>query len=224
MNRKPYFEELCTALCREGFSVQPERDGLLPVEWDSLPLCRITAGGGVRYWQEDVATPERQQACEQAADLAGTVREYMTLLEQATPLQAQTLNGDYRVLAEFNGTVLAGHPTGHGVTFITWDWSYDRTGLNNGHYYQENYEGAKQDFAVRSGLIDKHLLFNRQQLTEIYRCCADTLDARCGLTREQESCIRSVQAQVESRVPDIVNQIEEQRQGPTNSYSQELTM
>ena len=88
MNRKPYLEELCTALCREGFSVQPERDGLLPVEWDSRPLCRITADGGVRYWQENVATPERQRACEQAADLAGTVREYMTLLEQATPLQA----------------------------------------------------------------------------------------------------------------------------------------
>ena len=29
-----------------------------------LPLCRITADGGVRYWQEDVATPERERACE----------------------------------------------------------------------------------------------------------------------------------------------------------------
>lgn len=224
MDRKQYFEELGITLRREGFSVLPEQNKQLPVEWDGTPLCRVTEGAGVRYALEDTATDKREQACMRVGKLAGMVYEYMQRMEEAPPLKAQSLNGDYRVLAEFNGTVLAGHPTGHGVTFITWDWSYDRTGLNNGHYYQENYEGAKQDFAIRSGLIDKHQLFNRQQLTEIYRCCADTLDARCDLTREQESCIRSVQAQIESSVPDIVNQIEEQRQGPTNSYSQKLTM
>ena len=90
MNREQFFQELRTALHREGFVPQPEQDELLPVEWDGLPLCRITADGGVRYWQEDVVTPERERACERATDLACTVREYMTLLEQAPPLQAQS--------------------------------------------------------------------------------------------------------------------------------------
>ena len=130
MDRKQYFEELHIALTREGFTSQPEQGELLPVEWDGLPLCRITADGGVRYWQEDVATPERERACERATDLACTVREYMTLLEQAPPLQAQSLTGDYRLLADFNGAVLAAHPTRLGVQFVTWDWSFDRTGLN----------------------------------------------------------------------------------------------
>lgn len=101
MDREQFFRELCTVLGREGFTTQPEQDDLLPVEWDSRPLCRITEGGGVRYWQEDVATSERNQACERATDLACTVREYMTLLEQAPPLQAQSLTGDYRLLADF---------------------------------------------------------------------------------------------------------------------------
>ena len=79
MNREQFFQELRTALHREGFTPQPEQDELLPVEWDGLPLCRITADGGVRYWQEDVATPERERACERATDLACTVREDMTL-------------------------------------------------------------------------------------------------------------------------------------------------
>ena len=52
MNREQFFQELRTALHREGFTPQPEQDELLPVEWDGLPLCRITADGGVRYWQE----------------------------------------------------------------------------------------------------------------------------------------------------------------------------
>ena len=76
MNREQFFQELRTALHREGFVPQPEQDELLPVEWDGLPLCRITADGSVRYWQEDVATPERERACERATDLACTVREY----------------------------------------------------------------------------------------------------------------------------------------------------
>lgn len=196
MDRKQYFEELHIALTREGFTSQPKQGELLPVEWGGLPLCRITADGGVRYWQEDVATPERKRACERATDLACTVREYMTLLEQAPPLQAQSLTDDYRLLANFNGAVLAAHPTRLGVQFVTWDWSFDHTGLNQGNYFQENYVGAKQDFAIRAGLISKQLIFNQEQLVEIYRCCSDTLDAGFDLTAEQEKCIRGVQEQI----------------------------
>ena len=196
MDRKQYFEELHIALTREGFTSQPKQGELLPVEWGGLPLCRITADGGVRYWQEDVATPERKRACERATDLACTVREYMTLLEQAPPLQAQSLTDDYRLLAGFNGAVLAGHPTRIGVQFVTWDWSFDHTGLNQGNYFQENYVGAKQDFAIRAGLISKQQIFNQEQLVEIYRCCSDTLDAGFDLTAEQEKCIRGVQEQI----------------------------
>ena len=196
MDRKQYFEELHIALTREGFTSQPKQGELLPVEWSGLPLCRITADGGVRYWQEDVAMPERERACERATDLACTVREYMTLLEQAPPLQAQSLTDDYRLLADFNGAVLAAHPTRLGVQFVTWDWSFDHTGLNQGNYFQENYVGAKQDFAIRAGLISKQQIFNQEQLVEIYRCCSDTLDAGFDLTAEQEKCIRGVQEQI----------------------------
>ena len=218
MNREQFFQELRTALHREGFTPQPEQDELLPVEWDGLPLCRITADGGVRYWQEDVATPERERACERATDLACTVREYMTLLEQAPPLQAQSLTGDYRLLADFNGAVLAAHPTRLGVQFVTWGWSFDRTGLNQGNYFQENYVGAKQDFAIRAGLISKQLIFNQEQLVEIYRCCSDTLDAGFDLTAEQEKCIRSVQEQIAIAAPDALERIREQEQHPMEPY------
>ena len=153
MKRDTFFQELRRVLQRVGFTTQAERDSLLPVEWDGHPLCRITEGGGVRYRQEDVATLEREQACEQATHLAGTVREYMTLLEQAPPLRAQGLTGDFRVLADFNGTVLAGHQTKFGIHFVTWDRDFRWTGLNYGHYFQDNYLAAKQDFAIRSGLV-----------------------------------------------------------------------
>lgn len=220
----PYFSELSLRLSKEGYTVHIGETDYLSADWQGLPLCRITADGGVRYWQEDVATPERQRACERATDLACTVREYMTLLEQAPPLQAQSLTGDYRLLADFNGAVLAAHPTRLGVQFVTWDWSFDRTGLNQGNYFQENYAGAKQDFAIRAGLISKQQIFKQEQLIEIYRCCSDTLDAGFDLTAEQEKCIRGVQEQIAIAAPDALERIREQEQHPMEPYSQEPIM
>ena len=224
MNRAVFFQELRRVLQREGFTTQAEQDGLLPVERDGLPLCRITEGGGVRYRQEGVATLARERACEQATHLAGTVREYMTLLDQAPPLRAQGLNGDYRVLADFNGTVLAGHQTKSGIHFVTWDWDFRWTGLNYGHYFQENYSAAKQDFAIRSGLVPRHQVFNQEQLTEIFRCCADTLDAELNLTPKQKACIRDIQEQIENGIPDVVDRIKEQEQQIVNPYIPQHTM
>ena len=224
MDRKQYFEELHIALTRGGFTSQPEQDELLPVEWDGLPLCRITADGGVRYWQEDVATPERERACERATDLACTVREYMTLLEQAPPLQAQSLTGDYRLLADFNGAVLAAHPTRLGVQFVTWDWDYDRTGVVHGHYFMENYDEAKQDFAIRSGLIHKEHFFSTEQLIEIYRCCTDSVNEDFfELTDKQVELIHSVQQQIEICVPDLDERVRQQEDAQERA-SQEQTM
>lgn len=220
----PYFSELSLRLSKEGYTVHIGETDYLSADWQGLPLCRITADGGVRYWQEDVATPERQRACERATDLACTVREYMTLLEQAPTLQAQSLTGDYRLLADFNGAVLAAHPTRLGVQFVTWDWSFDRTGLNQGNYFQENYAGAKQDFAIRAGLISKQQIFNQEQLIEIYRCCSDTLDAGFDLTAKQEKCIRGVQEQIAIAAPDALERIREQEQHPMESYNQEPIM
>mgnify|MGYP000783056170 CR=1 FL=1 len=131
---------------------------------------------------------------------------------------------DYRLLADFNGTVLAAHPTRLGVQFVTWDWSCDRTGLNQGHYFQDNYTGAKQDFAIRAGLVSKQLIFNEAQLTEIYRCCTDTLDAGVDLTVDQEQCIKSVQEQILRGMPNILERMREQEQHSLDSQSQELTM
>ena len=57
--------------------------------------------------------------------------KYMKLLETAPPLKAESLADGYRVLAEFNGTVLAGKKTLLGAQFVTWAWDYDGKGLIN---------------------------------------------------------------------------------------------
>ena len=150
-----YLEEVCTCLQRAGFETQPLEDSQLPVYWNGAQLCRITGKGSVFYRREDVSTPQAEEALIRAEDITARTLEYMTAMETAPQLKASGLEGDYRILADFNGTVLAGAHSKHGVQFVTWDWNYDRTGLSHGHYFMEGYDEAKQDFAIRSGLIHK---------------------------------------------------------------------
>ena len=206
-----YLEEICVRLHRAGFETQPLEDSQMPVYWNGVPLCRITGKGSVFYRRQDVDTPQAEDALYRVEDIAAKTLEYITAMEAAPQLKASGLDGDYRILADFGGTVLAGTPSKHGVQFVTWDWDYDRTGVVHGHYFMENYDGAKQDFAIRSGLIHKEQLFSPEQMTEIYRCCADSVDGDFfDLTAEQEKVIRSVQQQIEDCVPDLAERIRQQ--------------
>lgn len=139
-------------------------------------------------------------------------------------MRAQGLTGDFRVLADFNGTVLAGHQTKFGIHFVTWDRDFRWIGLNYGHYFQENYMAAKQDFAIRSGLVPQYQVFNQEQLTEIFHCCADTLNTNLNLSPKQEACIRGIQDQIENGLPDVVHHIKEQEQLITEPYIPQHTM
>ena len=133
-------------------------------------------------------------------------------------MKADGLEDGYKVLADFNDIVLAGIQSKYGVQFVTWDWSLDHKGVCHGHYYtglysSGNYDAAKRDFAVRSGLIQKDQLFTPEQMTEIYRCCADSVDGDFfELTGEQKKMIRSVQQQIEEWVPDLDKRIRQQEE------------
>ena len=172
-----YLEEISISLHRAGFETLPLEGEQLPVLWNGAPLCRITGKGSVFYRREDADTPQAEDALYRVEDIAAKTLEYMTTMESAPQLKASGLDGDYRILADFGGTVLAGTPSKHGV-----------------------------------------------QLTEIYRCCADSVDGEFfELTDKQEEVIRSVQQQIEVCVPDLNERIRQQEEA-LERVSQEQTM
>ena len=164
-----YLEEVRIPLHRAGFETLPLEGAQLPVLWNGTPLCRITGKGSVFYRRKDADTPQAEDALYRVEDIAAKTLEYMTAMEAAPQLKASGLDGDYRILADFGGTVLAGHPTERGVQFVTWEWDFDREGVHHGHYFQDDYDAAKRDFTVRGGLVQKGALFEPEQLAEIYR-------------------------------------------------------
>ena len=202
-NRLDFFTEIGISLRQIGFDTKPPTDGIVPVFLDGLPLCQITENGGVRYRQSDLGNTEREDALHKVTDTAQIVAEYMRLMNAAPLLQADGLDENYQLLADFNGVVLAGHATRYGVQFVTWDWDYEKTGVTQGHYLSNHYTAAKQDFAVRSGLIQREQLFSPEQLTELSRCVQSVLDHQNELTCDQESLLRETQEQIETLVPDL---------------------
>ena len=201
--RDRFYKEVGIHLAREGFSVMKPQNGLLPIEWNGASLCRITAGGGAQFRREDLEREDAAEAFCRVTDIAHTTAEYMRLMESSPPLRAKGLDGDYRVLADFNDTVLAGHPTGQGTEFVTWEWDYSHTGMWQGHYYGNNYAGAKQDFALRSGLIPRSLLFEQSELDELYRCCQRTRELDETLSYFGEQKVIQLQEHMEALSPGI---------------------
>ena len=183
-----YLEELKISLVHAGFEPERIEDQHLPIRWEDHYLCRISGRGSVLYRQENVDSIRAQDALQTVIDIAKMTTEYMAILETATLLKAGGLTGDYRVLADFSSAVLAGHPTERGVQFVTWEWDFDRKGVHHGHYFQDDYDAAKRDFTLRSGLVPKDALFEPEQLAEIYRALAFVReqDETLSFGRDQE--------------------------------------
>lgn len=140
--KKMYFTETALALNREGFHAEKILGGTLGVWLDDEPLCEVSEVGGITYRGENISTPEREAAKDKAYRIVSSTAQYMKQMEQAPPLKATGLEDQYKLLAEFNGTVLAGMYSKHGVQFVTWERDHDGSGLHWGH------SGAWLDLAV----------------------------------------------------------------------------
>ena len=199
-----YLEEVRIPLHRAGFGTLLVEGEQLPVLWNGAPLCRITGKGSVFYRREDADTPQAEDALYRVEYIAAKTLEYMTAMEAAPRLKASGLDGDYRILADFGGTVLAGTPSKYGVQFVTWDW--DRKGVHHGHYFQNGCEEAKHDFVRRSGLLPKEALFEPEQLDEIHRALAFVCEQDEGLSIGREKEIKAIMEQLKCLLPESPEQ------------------
>ena len=209
-----YLEEISISLHRVGFETKPPEDCQLPIQWNNAPLCRITGKGSVFYRREDADTPQAEDALFRVEDIAAKTLEYMTAMESAPQLKASGLDEDYRILADFGDTVLAGTPSKYGVQFVTWEWDFDREGVHHGHYFQDDYEAAKRDFTVRGNLVPKDALFEPEQLAEIYRALSFVReqDETLSFGRDQE--LAELMEQISGLLPPNVPR---QRDAPEQS-------
>ena len=211
-----YLSEVERRLRREGFIVQPEHAGLLPIEKDAHRVCNVNTHGNVSYDPDHVRRNGLEDALDQVRYIADETLAYTKQMAIAPPLAANGLSGDYRLLAEFENIVLAGHERegGYGVEFITWERIRDGTELWQGHYYGNDYAAAKQDFATRSGLLPSGLLFTQEQLAVIFDAAQNMTTLGLVSNPEQEKLLEQIMEQVEEVVPQVIDLANELTQYP----------
>ena len=206
--KQKFMDELGHQLQRRKLDTQQMNDGLLHVKWNEQKLCTVDSSGAVRFRAGDILDAEAEHQLQSVMHMAKQVKEYMQILELAPSICVHGPDDRRKVFADFGDVVLAGQLGKKGARFVTWEWDFDRQGVHAGHYFMENYEAAKQDFAVRAGLVGSQRLFSDEQLAVIRNACAFALEDDATLSYAEEKQLQSVQEQIELLLPQ---QTQEQR-------------
>ena len=208
--KERFLREVEQKLLRRELDARLLENGLLHVSWNEKPLCSVDRDGIVRFRPADITGSEVDRQLRAVTQTAGQIKEYMQIFERAPALKVVGLDDTYKVLADFGDAVLAGRSCKTGAKFVTWEWDFDRQGVHAGHYFMENYEAAKKDFAVRAGLINEQRLFSDEQIAVIKNACEFALEADAMLSYAEEKQLHSVQEQIELLLPQ-----QERNQHPT---------
>lgn len=180
---------------RLGYTVEAaDANSPLEVKKDGKDICTIHSDKMTFKRGED------NTLLEQLINIYHTVQEYTAAYEKAPELKAVE---NYKLLSEFNGTVLAAKDMGfNGFQFVTWGRCSDGVTVTLGHYHVDDYAAAKEDFATRSGLISSHRLFTNEELAEIKSCVEFTLDNDEALTFEGEKKLNELADKINESLPE----------------------
>lgn len=215
MNDK-FFPELARRLKREGIATGPVEKGCLPVLVDGRAAVLVMPRGGVVFNADVERGPEADSVYDLTFALSREVYEYTQAMASAPPLVASGLHEGFRLLADFNGVVLAGQELEDdwGYKFATWRRSPDHTAVASGNYFDGGhyYKAAKLDFACRAGLVQEGRQFTDDQLVELYRCVRETLEGEYPLTRERRELLERAAVQIENSVNDLDERVSQSNQ------------
>ena len=122
--------------------------------------------------------------------------------EKSPELKADGLNEKYRCLAEFSQTVLAAkYSDKYGFEFVTWGRTFDGKSLWRGNYYSD-YDAAKENFAVRSGLVDKDKLFGTEELEWLGKCVKFTVRHNGDLKFDDCEFLEKLNEKISENIPE----------------------
>ena len=206
-----YLAELARRLRAAGITTGHPEKNRLTVLLNDQPVLSVSAGSDVFLLPAGSNQPEASELYHKVAQTADEVYAYVDAVQTAPLLHASGLSEKFHLLADFGGAVLAGREleNGWGYQFVTWIWDHNRTGVSHGHYYEEDFQGAKQDFAVRSGLISKAQLFSPEELTQLYRATDYLLDEGPELEDGQLKALQTSRTKIEYTVPDLAERLEQ---------------
>lgn len=168
------------------------------VQPDNDRMPKISDIGDINY-----GTEYNSLAINTLRPLVDRVNEAVAAWERSRTMPFEDLS-EFRVLAEYNNIMMAARDDtvyGRGLHFVTWQYNYNRTGLDHGHY-TENYNAVKEDFAERSGLIPSVKLFTQEQAAEIKAAIDYRINYDGDITYSTEDALKSIAARLNAAYPE----------------------
>lgn len=201
--------ELTAAFTRRaaalGYEIRetPQKDDktlLLTAYLNGDEVCKFETGGAMRFMEDNPLIEERKSLHNLLMDM----KQAHDLYADSCPLEIAGVK-DFRKISDFGDILLAAKMSkDHEVRFTTWEYDYDHKGVTWGHYYETNYEGAKRDFALRAGLIDKNQLFTKEELVALHDACVFRGRNDDEISYEDEKKLQAVMEKVEGNIPDLI--------------------
>ncbi len=195
-------KEVARVLEQNDFTVS-ESSGYISVFSDGKEAAKIFDNGMI-------SAPDNtsNDAYFEIKKIVGAVSEYCSAYEKAAPLKAEGLSGNYRCLSEFNGTVLAAkYNNEYGFEFVTWDRTINGKAVCQGKYF-EDYAAAKENFATRSGLVDKDKLFSTEELEQLRKCVNFTVRHNDDLKFDDCEFLEKLNEKISENLPESSQNIE----------------
>ena len=163
-------------------------------------ICQFETSGAMRYYPDNPLVTDRKRLHNLLCDMKAAHDLYL----DAKPLPITDLE-DWRLLSEFGGCLLAAKQgKDNEIQCTTWQYTYDRTGVTLGHYYETDYKGAVADFAKRAGLVDQNQLFTEEELVILHDSCVFRGRNDEDITFEDERKLEAVMEKVGSNIPNYI--------------------
>lgn len=162
-------------------------------------ICQFEMSGAMRYYPDNPLVNERKELHHLLLDM----KHAHDLYAEAPSFDAVEVEG-FRLISAFGSTVLAAKLSADNeVRFVTWEYTYDRTAVTLGHYFETNYEGAKKDFALRAGLLDENQLFNEDEIKTLYTAAVFRGRNDDSLCYDDEKALQAVMDKLEENLPSL---------------------
>jgi len=130
------------------------------------------------------------------------VQEYVTAYYEAAPLVSADLPNGYRKLWDLGNYVFtAKQMANSSYEFVTWEYSYDRRGVGHGNYFYD-YEAAKTDFGIRTGMIDRSKLFSEKEILFLYKHLSHYLSLNNYISFDDEKEVQSLFEKMNDIAPE----------------------
>ncbi len=208
METKKFLQQVYGRINKQENPLVKLNDDCIEILEGDKVIFKIDGKGSMFYSADKQLSNIVDKLHKEIQPIVCSVDEYLKVMENALPLQARDFDMPYKKLAEFNGVVLGGteHESTGDFEFATWNLS--NNALYHGHYYTD-YEKAKEDFAIRSGLIDENKIFEDKQLVQIFHCIRDTLAGYELKSPITEKLLEETKSKIEQVLPNLDELIEE---------------